>query len=104
MGFGMFLKFFQPFFHIFEGQTLGNVVHQKCPNCPTVICAGDCAVALLTCRIPDLRLDELTIGDDATSRKFNTYRGFGLKVEFVTGESGQQVRFSNARITLFFVD
>ena len=40
---------------------LRDVVHKQCANSAAVVSAGDGAVSLLPCRVPDLGLDGLTI-------------------------------------------
>jgi hypothetical protein len=54
-------KLLEPPADVLEGGGLAHVVHQDRAERPTVVGACNCAVPLLACRVPDLRLDDLAL-------------------------------------------
>ena len=49
--------------------------------------------------IPDLSLDDLVVDVDAASGEFDADRGFRFEAELVSGESGEEIGFSDAGVT-----
>ena len=60
--------------------------------------ACDCAITLLSCCVPNLCLDGLSINFDAAGSKLNANGGLGLEVELVPCEAGEQVGLADARV------
>jgi hypothetical protein len=48
--------------------------------------------------IPDLGLDGLVIHLDGPCREFDTNSGFAFEVEFISGETREEVGFTDARV------
>jgi len=96
---GMVAELFQPACDVLVGLVLGDVVDKKGTDCATVVGACDGAVTLLASGIPDLSLDGLVVNLDAASGKLDADGGLAVEVEFVAGETREQVRFTNARVS-----
>ena len=95
----MIPQLFQPPLHILVRLVLADIIHQQCAHGTAVICAGDGAVAFLARRVPDLGFDGLGIDLDGAGCEFDADGGFGVKVEFVASESGEQVGFPDAGVS-----
>lgn len=54
VGLGVVFEFLQPPFHVLEGGSLRDVVHQQRTDCAAVVGGGDGPVPLLSSCIPDL--------------------------------------------------
>lgn len=78
---------------------LADVIYEEGADCATVVCRGDGAIALLAGSIPDLCLDRFGINLDRSGGELDTNSRLGVQVEFVSGESTQQVGFSDARVS-----
>ena len=96
---GMVAELFQPARDVLVCLVLGDVVDKECADSTTVVCAGDCAVALLASGIPDLGLDGLVVDLDAASSELDADGGLAVEVEFVTGETREQVGFTNTGVS-----
>jgi hypothetical protein len=96
---GMVAELFQPARNVLVGLVLGDVVDEKRTDGATVVCAGDCAVALLAGSIPDLGLDGLVVDLDAASGKLDADSGLAVEVEFVAGETREKVGFTNTGVS-----
>ena len=99
IGIGMISELLQPTSHIVVGLVLADIVDKQRANRSTIVGRSDCAVSLLTCSVPDLRLDCLCVNLNRPCRKFNADRRFGIEVELVSSESAQQVGFSDSGVT-----
>ena len=99
IGIGVIPEFFQPSCDVVIGLVFADIVDQQCANSSAVVSRGDGTVSFLTCGIPDLRFDCLGVDLDRTSRELDTDRRLGVKVEFVAGESTQQIGLADARVT-----
>mmetsp|Transcript_7060 Transcript_7060/g.17241 ORF Transcript_7060/g.17241 Transcript_7060/m.17241 type:complete len:319 (+) Transcript_7060:1107-2063(+) len=98
VGLGVVPKFLEPSLDVFKGPVLGNVINQQGPDGSSVIGRRNCPIALLPGSVPDLCLDGLSLGLDRFSREFDANGTLGFEVEFVAGESTQQVRLSDSGI------
>jgi hypothetical protein len=96
---GMVAELFQPAGDVLVGLVLGDVVDEEGTDCAAVVGTGDCAVTLLAGGIPDLSLDGLVVNLDAASGELDANGGLAVEVEFVAGETREQVRFTNARVS-----
>lgn len=76
-----------------------DIVHQQRSNCASVVSACDGAVAFLAGRVPDLGFDGFGIDLNGAGCKFDTDGGFRVQVEFIAGETREQVGFSDAGIS-----
>lgn len=61
VGVGVVAQLLEPPADVLEGGGLAHVVDQDRAERPTVVGACNCAVPLLACRVPDLRLDDLAL-------------------------------------------
>lgn len=96
---GMVAELFQPACDVLVGLVLGDVVDEEGADCATVVGAGDRTVTLLAGGIPDLSLDGLVVDLDAASGKLDADSGLAVEVEFVAGETREQVGFTNTRVS-----
>jgi len=65
----------------------------------SVVAACDCAEALLTSRIPDLKLYRFAIEVDRSDLEINTDCGNVRLGVFVVGKAGQQATLANTTIS-----
>jgi hypothetical protein len=93
---GVVAQLLQPPCDILICLVLADVVDEQRSHGAAVVCGGDCAVSLLPCGIPDLRLDRLGVDLDRPGRKLDADCRLGVEVELVAGESAQQVGFTDA--------
>mmetsp|Transcript_96625 Transcript_96625/g.256785 ORF Transcript_96625/g.256785 Transcript_96625/m.256785 type:complete len:271 (+) Transcript_96625:146-958(+) len=78
----------------------GHVVHKKCPYCSAIVGAGDGAVPLLACCVPDLRLHRPTNSErDSSCCKLDADGGSGRLRQGPLHVAGEQVRLSDGCIT-----
>jgi hypothetical protein len=96
---GMVAELFQPAGDVLVGLMLGDIVDKEGTDSTTVVCAGDCAVALLAGGIPDLGLDGLVVDLDAAGGELDTDGGLAVEVEFVAGETREKVGFTNTGVS-----
>lgn len=96
---GMVAKLFQPTGDVLIGLVLGDIVNEEGADCAAVVGAGDGAIALLARGIPNLSLDRLVVDLDAASGELDADRGLAVEVELVTGETREQVGFTNAGVS-----
>ena len=96
---GMVAELFQPAGDVLVGLVLGDVVDKESANGTTVVCAGDCAVALLAGGIPDLSLDGLVVDLDAAGGELDADSGLAVEVGFVAGETREKVGFTNTGVS-----
>lgn len=61
VGVGVVAELLEPAADVVEGGGLADVVDEDGAESASVVGAGDCSVTLLTCRVPDLRLDDLPL-------------------------------------------
>lgn len=99
VGVGMVAQFLKPPGDILVGLMLANVVDEKGTNGAAVVGRCDGAVALLAGCIPNLGLDGLGVDLNRSGSKLNADSGLGIEVEFVSGESAQQVGFADAGVS-----
>ncbi len=85
--------------HIDIGRVLGNVVYKQGTDGTAVVCRCDGTVSLLSCGIPDLCFNRLSVNRDASSSELDTDSGLGLETELVTCESREQVGFTGTTVT-----
>ncbi len=95
----MIAQFLQPALNVFEGGVLGDVINEESSDGSAVVSGGDGAITLLAGGIPDLGLDGLSLCLDGFGSEFYADCGFGLEVEFITGEAGEEVGFSDSGIS-----
>lgn len=89
----------QPSCNVFVGLVFANIVDKQSSDRTSVIGRCDGSISLLPSGIPNLCLDRLCVYLNGSGRKFYTDSGLGVEVEFVTGESTQQIGFTNARVS-----
>ena len=85
----MIPQLFQPPLHILVRLVLADIVHQQRAHGTAVVGARDGAVAFLASCVPDLGFDGLGVYLDGAGCEFDADGGFGVKVEFIAGESGE---------------
>ena len=78
---------------------LGNIVNEESADGTTVVCRCDGTVSLLSCGIPDLGLDGLSVDRAASGSELDTDGGLGFKAELVAGESREEVGFTGTTVT-----
>lgn len=91
----MISQLLQPPGNVFIRLMLADVVDKKGTDSSSVVCRCDCAISLLPCSVPYLCLDRLCVNLNRSGRKLDSNRGFGIKIELVSCESAQQVRFAD---------
>lgn len=96
---GMVAKLFQPARDVLVGLVLGDVVDEEGADRAAVVSAGDSTVALLAGGIPDLGLDGLVVDLDAAGGELDANGGLAVEVEFVAGETREQVGFTNTGVS-----
>jgi hypothetical protein len=89
----------QPPIHILIRRYLADIVDQQRTHGSAVVCGGDGAIALLAGGIPDLGFDGLGVDLDGARGELDPDGRFGVEVEFVAGEAGEEVGFSDAGIS-----
>lgn len=94
----MIPQLLQPPRHILKRLMLADIVHEECSHGAAIVRRGDGTITLLSCRVPDLRLDRLSVDLDAAGGKFDADGGFGVEVEFVAGEAAEEVGFTDAGV------
>ena len=99
VGIGVIPQLLQPPVDILVGLVFADIVDEKGTNGTTVVSRGDGTVTFLTSSIPDLSLDRLGIHLDRAGCELDTDSRLGVQVEFVPGESAQQVGLSDTRVT-----
>lgn len=99
VGVRMVPEFFQPPIDIVVGLMLADVVDKKGSDGTAIVSGGDRTVALLAGRIPDLGLDRLRVNLNGAGRELDTNGRLGVKVEFVPGETTQEVGLSDTRVS-----
>ncbi len=78
---------------------LADIVHQQRAHGSAVVCRRDGAVAFLARCVPDLGFDGFGIDLDGAGGELDADGGFAVEVEFVAGESGEQVGFPDAGVS-----
>ena len=99
VGFGVVSQLLEPALDIFESTMLGNVVDQQRAHSTAVVGRSNSTVAFLTSSVPNLSLDGLAFCLDRLGGEFDTNGGLAFQVEFIAGETRQQVGLSNAGVT-----
>lgn len=89
----------QPPRHVLVGLMLGDVVDKQGADGAAIVGGGDGAVALLAGRVPDLGLDGLAVDLNAAGRELDADGRLAVEVEFVAGESREEVGFADAGIS-----
>jgi len=89
----------KPSCDILVGLVLANVIYEEGTDSSTIIGRGDGAIPLLAGGIPDLGLDCLGVDLDGPSGELNADGRLRVQVELVSGESTQQVGFSDAGVS-----
>lgn len=95
----MIPQLLQPPLHVLVRLVLADIVHQQRAHGAAVVGRRDGAVAFLARRVPDLSLDGFGIDLDGAGGEFNADGGFAIEVEFVAGESREQVGFPDAGVS-----
>jgi len=95
----MVSQLLQPPRHVLVCLVLADVVDEESADCASVVRGRDRTVSLLASCVPDLGFDGLGVDLDATGREFDADGRLGVEVEFVAGESAEQVGFTDARVT-----
>lgn len=96
---GMVSELLQPPSDVLISLVLGDIVNQQGSDCASVVCGGNGSVSLLSCGIPNLRLDRLCINLDRSCRKLHTNGTLRVEVELVASKSAQQVGLSDTRVS-----
>lgn len=99
VGIGVISKLLQPSRNVLVGLVLADVVDEEGADRAPVVGRGDGAVSLLTGGIPNLRLDGLGIDLDGSGGELDADSRLGVQVELISGESTQQVGFSDTRVS-----
>lgn len=99
IGVGMVAEFLKPPGDILVGLMLANVVDEKGTNGAAVVGGCDSAVSLLAGCVPNLSLDGLGVDLNRSGGKLDTDSGLRIEVEFVSGESTQQVGLADAGVS-----
>lgn len=60
----MLIDLLEPVLYVIECSQIGAIVHEDDSHCALVVCLCNCAEALLTCRVPYLKLHTLVIHVD----------------------------------------
>lgn len=92
-------EFFKPSIDVIVGLVLADIVDQERTDSTTVVCGGDCSVALLPSRIPDLSLDGFGIDLNRSSGKLHANCRLRVQVELVASESTQQIGFTDTGVS-----
>lgn len=92
-------ELFQPSLHILIGLMLADIIDQQGPNGSPIVGRSDGAIAFLACGVPDLSFDGLGVDLDGAGCELDPDSRLAVEIEFVAGEAGEQVRFSNAGIS-----
>lgn len=89
----------QPSLYVLEGDVSGDVVDKQGTDRASIVCARDCSVPFLACSVPNLGFHDFIIDLNAAGGEFHANGGFRVHAELVAGESGEEVGFSDARIS-----
>ena len=95
----MIAELLQPPSDILVRLVLADIVNKERTNGAPVVGRCNGAVSLLASGIPNLRLDRLRVDLDGSCGKLDTDGGLGVEVEFVAGESAQEVGFTDAGVS-----
>ena len=95
----MIAQLLQPPGNVLVGLMLADVVDEQGPDGTAVVGRRDCPITLLSGRVPDLGFDGLAVDADGAGRELDADGRFGVEVEFVAGESAEQVGLSDARVS-----
>ncbi len=90
----MIPQLLQPSRHILVRLTLTYIVDKESTNGTTVVGGGDGTVTFLACCVPDLGFDSFAVDLDAAGCELDADGALAVEVEFVAGETGEEVRFS----------
>ena len=99
VGVGVIPELLQPSSNILVCLVLADIVNEQRAHGTAVVGRGDGPVSLLAGGIPNLGLDGLCVNLDGSRGKLDTDGRLGVEVELVTGESTQQVRLSDTRVS-----
>lgn len=94
----MIPQLLQPSRHVLVRLVLRDIVDEQRTHGATIVGRGDGAVAFLTRCVPNLGLDGFAVDLDAAGCEFDADGGLAVEVEFVAGESREQVRFADAGV------
>lgn len=72
-----------------------DVVHQKSSGGPSVVRPCNRSECLLSCRVPNLKLDLLSFNVDHAGPEFYSYGEVVDRLEPFVGELKQEARFAN---------
>ena len=82
-----------------ERVAVGDIVHQKGTDGPAVVRRGNGTIALLSGRIPNLRLDKLVVLDlNRLGCEFDTNGTLRVLIELILRESEHKVRLADTGI------
>lgn len=81
-----------------EGTLVGDIIHQQYAHGAAVICRGDGAEALLSCRVPNLQLHALAIQFNGPDLEVDADGGDERGRKRVFAEAQQAARLANARV------
>lgn len=96
---GMISKLLKPARDVLIGHVLRDIVYQQSTHRTSVICRGNGSVSFLTSSVPDLGLDCLGVDLNRAGGEFDADSGFGVEIKLVTGETAEQVGFTDSRVT-----
>ncbi len=92
-------EFFEPATYVLECTSPADVIHDESSDRASVIRGSHSTEPLLTCRIPDLRLDFLSFNLHALRLKLHADGSLGVVVELVARVSREQIWFPHRRVT-----
>lgn len=94
----MVAQLLQPPRHVLVRLVLADVVDEQRADGAAVVGRGDGAVALLARGVPDLGLDGFGVDLDGARGELDADGGFGVEVELVAGEAGEEVGLADAGV------
>ena len=96
---GILLNLLEPHWDMIERVAVGDIVHQKGTDGPAVVRRGDGTIALLSGRIPNLRLDKLIVLNlNRLGCEFDTNGTLRVLIELILRESEHKVRLADTGI------
>lgn len=75
---------------------LADIVNEEGTDSTAIVGRRNGPVAFLTSGVPDLCLDGLGINLNGSGCKLHPYGGLAIKIEFISGESAQEIGLSDA--------
>ena len=95
----MITQLLQPTGYILISRMLADIIDKQGADSAAVVGGGDGTVAFLPGGVPDLRFDGLGVDLDGARGEFDADGRFAVEVEFVAGETREEVGFSDAGVS-----